>query len=69
VTKPHESGKTCPDHRFWPYAVRMLPRWFNPYKREMRRMRHEIWWESSIIPGIIVAAVILLTIAGLMNRN
>jgi|tagenome__1003787_1003787.scaffolds.fasta_scaffold5561388_1 hypothetical protein len=47
----------------------MLPRWFNPYKREMRRMRHDIWWESSIIPGIIVAAVILLTIAGLMNRN
>jgi len=47
----------------------MLPRWYNPYKREMRRMRRDIWWESSIIPGFIVAAVILLTIAGLMNRN
>lgn len=47
----------------------MLPRWYNPYKRQMRRMRRDIWWEGSVLPTIVVVAVILLTIAGLMARH
>ena len=41
----------------------------DPYAFTRRRFRRQLWWEYSPFPWIVVAVIVLLTIAGLMAQH
>jgi hypothetical protein len=41
----------------------------DPYSYTRRRFRRLLWQEYSPVPMIVVAVIVLLTIAGLMARH